>query len=344
MIPQTRLRKNHRHFRRIFPSLGAFFTSSRHPPPLMSCPPLPLLPGDQILLWDRLPVVRLPASLRKTMLHYNSLSADASPAFLRLHFGKTDVAHPSLGLEAAGTGTGVITPSPAGGWRAGRVSTNFTSGNGGGGGDFTMRAPASLPEARKNAMFLLRAASSGLGTETFDQLIGLPLLPLADGSLGRFLAPPRQSGPSADGRESARENTTVFVCSRAERRLLAGKGLGGEGRGAGRRLLEDLDELGNREAKVLLNNRRVHAATNVAVMEPGDLAGMLGAVFPEAWQGLTQVAWAPGSGDVSVLPQPVLPRALLTGDTPGDSRPHRKQPAATFRGLSVFTLLLQGVD
>lgn len=183
-----------------------------------------------------------------------------------------------------------------------------------------LRAPASRAEAKSNAIFLLEAAAAGLGKgESYAALVGLPLLPLANGSLGRFLAPPPPSSTAGDGgggddyddgngngrggggggRSVPRSQNTVFVCSRAERRLLAGDGLGGEGGGAGHRLLQSLDELGQ-SAKSLLGNRRLHAATNVAVMEPRDLAGMLGAVFPEAWEGLSQVAWAPGSRDVSL--------------------------------------------
>lgn len=168
--------------------------------------------------------------------------------------------------------------------------------------------PASKADARAHALFLLEAATSELGGETFSELVGLPLLPLADGTLGRFLPPPSPPPPGVMG-AAAGEGATVdaairagrssiFVCSSAERRLLAGPGRGGEGRGAGHRLLEDLEEL-SQVTRTLLTDKRVHAATNVAVMEPGDLAGMLDAVFPEAWKGLKQVAWAPGSRDVS---------------------------------------------
>ena len=258
-------------------------------------------------------MVRLPASLKKTMLHYNCLAADATPTFLRQHFGRTGVPHPCLGLEAGGR----FAPSPAS-----AIATTTTGGGGGGGaggvgggGSMRLRAPASRAEAKSNAIFLLEAASVGLGKgESYAALVGLPLLPLANGSLGRFLAPPPSSAAGGDGGDDdedggrgggggwsvPRSENTVFVCSRAERRLLAGEGLGGEGGGAGHRLLQSLDELGQ-AAKALLGNRRLHAATNVAVMEPRDLAGMLGAVFPEAWEGLSQVAWAPGSRDVSLL-------------------------------------------
>lgn len=252
-------------------------------------------------------MVRLPASLKKTMLHYDCLAADATPLFLRQHFGKTSIPHPCLGLEVRGRAA----PLPAGASALiGAAAANTAS--------VRLRPPASRAEAKSNAIFLLEAASADLGKgslETYAALVGLPLLPLADGSLGRFLAPPPRpaagvgggdggdddeggGGSSGRGVGLPRSENTVFVCTRAERRLLAGGGLGGEGSGAGHRLLQNLEELGH-AAKVLLNNRRVHAATNVAVMEPRDLAGMLGAVFPEAWQGLSQVAWAPGSRDVS---------------------------------------------
>ncbi|CAN0322269.1 unnamed protein product, partial [Ectocarpus sp. 12 AP-2014] len=254
----------------------------------------------KILLWDRLPVVRLPASLKKTMLHYKCLAADATPAFLRSHFGNATVSHSCLGLEAGGAavfsdgGTTTVARVPDRGppqpRRTAPVGGVMNSGE-----LVRFRAPATRQEARTNALFLLEAAASGLGAETFGQLVGLPLLPLANRTLGRFAAPPAGSADEAEGRVV--DASTVFVCSQAERRLLAGPGLGGEGGGAGHRLLESMEDL-THGARVILNNKRVHAATNVAVMEPRDLAGMLGAVFPQAWQGLTQVAWAPGSRDV----------------------------------------------
>ncbi|CAM9895808.1 unnamed protein product, partial [Ectocarpus sp. 8 AP-2014] len=254
----------------------------------------------KILLWDRLPVVRLPASLKKTMLHYKCLAADATPAFLRSHFGNASVSHACLGLEAGGAavssdgGTTTVARVPDRGppqpRRTAPVGGVMNSGE-----LVRFRAPATRQEARTNALFLLEAAASGLGAETFGQLVGLPLLPLANRTLGRFAAPPAGSTDEAEGRVV--DASTVFVCSQAERRLLAGPGLGGEGGGAGHRLLESMEDL-THGARVILNNKRVHAATNVAVMEPRDLAGMLGAVFPQAWQGLTQVAWAPGSRDV----------------------------------------------
>ncbi|CAM9133150.1 unnamed protein product, partial [Laminaria digitata] len=264
----------------------------------------------KILLWDRLPVVRLPASLKKTMLHYNCLGADATPSFLRSHFRSIDIPHPCLALEAGGgkssTTTLTSTSSTRGAQgRAGRGHVKPPSSYaaaaaapGTPGDSVRSRPPAIRSDARSNALFLLKAATAGLGGDTFGELVGLPLLPLADGSLGRFLAPPvAAAGMGDEAGDEAPTKDTIFVCSRAERRLLAGAGLGGEGGGAGNRLLEDLEGL-DQAAKVLLSNRRVHEATNVAVMEPSDLAGVLGAVFPEAWKGLTQVAWAPGSRDV----------------------------------------------
>lgn len=267
----------------------------------------------QILLWDRLPVVRLPASLKKTMLHYDCLAADATPAFLRTHFRKTDIPHPCLGLEVGGRQSSASdTASAKGNAARGRGTPLVTAASAAGGGaDFVRaRPPASWSDARGNALFLLEAAASGLGGETFGDLVGLPLLPLADGSLGRFLAPPvsgdgEAAVPAAGSTHGDRATNTIFVCSRAERRLLAGAGLGGKGGGAGHRLLEDLGAL-SQATKTLLGNKRVHAATNVAVMEPRDLAGMLDAVFPEAWKGLRLVAWAPGSRDVSMVLQSVL--------------------------------------
>ena len=228
----------------------------------------------QILLWDGLPVVRIPTSLKKAMLQHNCLGADATPPFLRAHFRKTDVAHPCLALEAGGRRS---LPPGAPGRNGGAVVTA------GGDSDARTRPPAKQLDARSNALFLLQASVAGLKADAFGELAGLPLLPLADGTLGRF---------------GGREERPIFLCSPAERRLLAGEGLGGAGGGAGDRVLEDVDGL-SQKTRELLTEKRVHAATNLSVMEPRDLAGMLDAVFPQAWKGLTQVAWAPGSQDVS---------------------------------------------
>lgn len=263
------------------------------------------------------------------MLHYNCLGADATPSFLRSHFRNTGIPHPCLALEIGGGKSSTTTLTSTSGTRTahGRAARGHVkppasyaaaaataaAAPGTPGDAVRSRPPAAPSDARSNALFLLKAATVGLGGDTFGELVGLPLLPLADGSLGRFLAPPVAAAAAAAGDEAGAMGTavgsspgrrsptkdTIFVCSRAERRLLAGAGLGGEGGGAGNRLLQDLDDL-DQAAKALLSNRRVHEATNVAVMEPSDLAGMLGAVFPEAWKGLTQVAWAPGSRDVSM--------------------------------------------
>lgn len=245
-------------------------------------------------------MVRLSASLKKSMLHYESLAADATPAFLRSHFRRTDVAHPCLGLERGGRIPPTASGAQGGAVASTRGVTSLVARGAAGvagdavGGPIDARAPASGAEARDNALFLLEEAVKGLGGDTFGELVGLPLLPLADGSLGRFLA-----APGGDAREgSTADNGALFVCTAAERRLLAGDGLGGKGGGAGHRLLEELDGLSS-VTRGLLGDKRVHAATNVAVMEPRDLARMMDAVFPDAWQGLTQVAWAPGARDVS---------------------------------------------
>lgn len=247
-------------------------------------------------------MVRLSASLKKSMLHYESLAADATPAFLRSHFRRTDVAHPCLGLERGGRSTPITSGAQGGAVASTRGMTSPAARGGAGvagvavGGPMGAQSPATGAEARDNALFLLEETVKGLGGDTFGELVGLPLLPLADGSLGRFLA-----APKGDAREgSAADGGALFVCTVAERRLLAGEGLGGKGGGAGRRLLEDLDGLSS-VTRGLLGDKRVHAVTNVAVMEPRDLARMLDAVFPDAWKGLTQVAWAPGARDVSVL-------------------------------------------
>lgn len=164
------------------------------------------------------------------------------------------------------------------------------------------KASANPLQARENSLFILETASAGLTGDSFGDLIGLPLLPMADGSLGRFLPPPPTPIDGAgDGAaaEVVAQKDVIFVCSAAERQLLvAGADGAGGGGGAGHRLLEDLENLSDK-VKGLLTDKRLHAATNIAVMEPRNLAGMLGEVFPEAWKGLKQVAWAPGSRDVS---------------------------------------------
>ncbi|CAN0224541.1 unnamed protein product, partial [Discosporangium mesarthrocarpum] len=44
---------------------------------------------------------------------------------------------------------------------------------------------------RENALFLLSVAAAGLGSDSLSELVGLPFLPLADGTLGRIgSAPP----------------------------------------------------------------------------------------------------------------------------------------------------------
>lgn len=207
------------------------------------------------------------------MLSYDCLAADATPAFLRSHFRRTDLAHPCLGLELGG-----CTSSTPAGVQGTASATGATVDEAEGAQPTVNRA-----EAMDNALFLLEEVGKGLGGDAFGELVGLPLLPLADGTLGRFLAADEEA---------------VFVCTTAERRLLAGGGLGGKGGGAGQWLLQDLEELTS-VARGLLGNTCIHAATNVAIMEPRYLAGMLDAVFPEAWKGLTQVEWTPEERNVS---------------------------------------------
>lgn len=230
--------------------------------------------NKQVLLHDDLAVVRLPAGLKETMLHYDCLGADATPAFLRYHFRRTDIAHPCLGLDQGGCAF----PTPGGPQGAASATTVTADDDG-----ESAHPPASPAEVTKNALFLLGEVGKELGREAFGELVGLPLLPLEDGSLGRFL--------KADGE-------TVFLCTPAERELLAGGGFG-VGRWESRhRLLEDLNQLPF-EAMMLLQDSRLHAATNVSVMEPRDLAGMLDTVFPEAWKGVIEMKWTPQERDVS---------------------------------------------
>lgn len=274
-------------------------------------PGAPLLPGApppplvKILLWDGLPVVRLPASLKKTMLHYNSVGSEATPEFIRYHFRKRNVRHPSIGLEAGGrpSSSSAVTSYAAKPTVYGRGQMGTTAPPRGAAARQMetlsfVRPSADEADARKNVLFLLEAASSDLSGDQLGELVNLPFLPLVDGTLGRFLPPVADGNQEAPGSKGGRAERAVFVCSATERRLLSGEGRGGAGSGAGKRLLEDLETL-SPAVKRLLMDKRLHQATNVAVMEPTDVAALLGTVFPEAWRGLKQVAWAPGSRDVS---------------------------------------------
>ncbi|KAG5176706.1 hypothetical protein JKP88DRAFT_265343 [Tribonema minus] len=133
--------------------------------------------------------------------------------------------------------------------------------------------------ALHNAQFLLDFAHKDLAPDRLGELIGLPLLPLTNGTLCRL------EPPTSEPR---------LLPSALERKLFADA--------AGQWLVADLATL-TRPVVTLLKDehfhevRKCYRATNVAVMQPQHAVRLMKEVLPQAWFQLSQVAWAPSAGD-----------------------------------------------
>jgi hypothetical protein len=120
---------------------------------------------------------------------------------------------------------------------------------------------------KSDALFLLKYCSQDLiDDKKYDELIGLPLLPLCDGSLGVI---------------GAKGNTsTFFVCTKMELELLCESS----------RFLVDVwsdDDSVNR----LLTTSDFHYATNISILDRNNFVSLMSMRFPEEWRDLPEVRW-----------------------------------------------------
>jgi hypothetical protein len=136
------------------------------------------------LLADGVPLARVPAALARALLAHGACSGDrtASPAFVRAHYrggasgggggasgGGGAAAFPSLAPPARSLAPGA----------GARVAVGDAVGGGG-----ACAPSVAAPAAHALACLLLEHCLSGLAPKEYRELGGLPLLPLADGSLG----------------------------------------------------------------------------------------------------------------------------------------------------------------
>lgn len=120
---------------------------------------------------------------------------------------------------------------------------------------------------KSDALFLLKFCSQDvIDDKKYDELIGLPLLPLCDGSLGVI---------------NANGNTTkFFVCSKMELDLLCESS----------RFLVDVwsDDISINQ---LLTSSEFHSHTNISILDRNDFVSLMGRRFPEEWRDLPEVRW-----------------------------------------------------
>jgi sacsin len=127
----------------------------------------------------------------------------------------------------------------------------------------------SLAEPEK-VHFLLEYCLADLKeTQYFKDLVGLPLLPLADGSFARF--------------DDVSAATEYFVCTDPEHSLLAAM--------QNRLVAKDV---GSELAKLCLSASMLHDVLNVKPMDATVLASNMHLVLPESFFGLQEVVWTPG--------------------------------------------------
>ena len=112
-------------------------------------------------------------------------------------------------------------------------------------------------------------------------LVGLPLVPTADGKLAVFQPPPLQHARTSSSSRTAPRHT-VFVCSSpAEAKLWAH---------APDRVV---DPGVPSWVGTVLASDAVKAATNIRAMGPEHLPDLLASTLPAAWKGKLQVQWQP---------------------------------------------------
>lgn len=124
-----------------------------------------------------------------------------------------------------------------------------------------------------SALFLLKFCSSDImGSKKYAELVGLPLLPLCDGSLGVI---------GARAFVSASTTSSMFyVCTKMERELL---------RETSRFLVNAWsdDDGVNR----LLTATDFHLCTNVSILDRESFVLLMGMHFPKEWGDLPEVRW-----------------------------------------------------
>ena len=133
-----------------------------------------------ILLAEALPVCAVPRPLCRALVGARAATAEVSPSFLRQHFRRTDAKHPSLAQRDAALFV----------LRA--CASDLLEGADDGGAP-----PAAKPRD-----------GPGDAPATLGALAGLPLLPLADGALGRCAAAPYTTPRSSLRGGGASERTS----------------------------------------------------------------------------------------------------------------------------------------
>eukprot|EP00957_Ditylum_brightwellii_P197977 15082281-Ditylum_brightwellii.AAC.1 len=124
-------------------------------------------------------------------------------------------------------------------------------------------------QRRDDALFLLKYCTEDLKGNDFDELIGLPILPLCNGTLGTFLA-------------STGSSDHFFVPNEVERELL---------QNAASYLV---DVWTSEDAlNILLKDTELHVKTNISPLSRTHFASLLGHSFPNEWAELMEVRWDP---------------------------------------------------
>ena len=254
------------------------------------------------LLSEGVPLVSVPEHTRKLFLRFDCVKGTLSPAFVRDHLRTPLPGVPPPPPSDAAAASTPAPPAPPGGSATVRPELHGHP----------------CLQSRATALALLqycasdiagvgaqgggragRSASGAAGATTAGELVGLPLIPVADGSLVRFQA---SLSAAASGGDATKQ--CVFVCSSA----------------AASQLWERsphmvVDPASPAWLSAMLSSDAVQAATNVRVMEVRHVPALLASVLPAAWRGQLIVKWQPPRAVVA----PAKPTSSSAVGSGGDS-------------------------
>lgn len=131
--------------------------------------------------------------------------------------------------------------------------------------------------SRENAVFLLRYCLDDIFEEKrWKQVYGLPLLPLANGQLGKITDP---------------NSSKFFVVNKEEKYLME----------EGSRFIVDTWTDDSR-LNVYLMNKSFQEGTNLQSIDSSNFVRLISYAYPEEWRGLPEIHWQPNKEDNSSTP------------------------------------------
>lgn len=291
-----------------------------------AAPPAPPPALVHALIHHGLPIAHVPPSLRNLMVAHAQGSGggkatpiEVSSAFLRSYLRLSDASVDSiLSLRLARDGKGA---------HAAIVRT------------FPFLADAELATAAlryvlldlTNAAHNAKTAADTLSQHPYAQLHGLPLLPLADGTLGIFVSRSVLGDDSRSAKHMAEWSSRYAVMALNQRDADAGARVLLK-HVPGRVLALSADDA----ITTALTSSGMTADTNVTVLSPSTLPVLLHAALPLSWWGKAVMEWQPTATDVSAS-------SVAFDMAAGSSEPTASWVAALWQYLSSNGVPLQSI-